>query len=92
MDPLNDLLASSIVVHEMVHYLQAVARGEDALEDGAAFGSIASCKLVVQLEYEAYGVQQRYILQYGSYIPVGLSMRRVACADTSSDEPLNSAE
>ena len=36
LDPEKNLLASSIVVHEMVHYLQSVARGDDAPRNGVA--------------------------------------------------------
>src|SRR3954464_5300857 len=39
MDPQDSLFASSIVVHEMVHYLQGVARGDDVLQGGVAFST-----------------------------------------------------
>src|SRR3954466_10911569 len=59
MDPENSLFASSIVVHEMVHYLQGVARG-DSLGGGAAFHSTPSCNQLVQWEHQAYAVQREY--------------------------------
>lgn len=79
MDPQNSLLAASVVVHEMVHYLQAVARGDDKLKPGAAFGKPPSCRQAVDWEYEAYAAQQKYILAYGVYMPVGVSMLGVTC-------------
>jgi hypothetical protein len=86
LDPENDLLASSVVVHEMVHYLQAVARGDDALKSGAAFGAAPTCQQLVRWEYEAYAVQREYILRYGTYLPVGISMLHAHC-ETSDSEP-----
>jgi hypothetical protein len=82
MDPQNNLFASSIVVHEMVHYLQAVARGDDVLKGGAAFNVQPSCKDIVHWEFEAYAVQREYILRYGTYMPVGTAMTDAHCEDT----------
>jgi hypothetical protein len=79
MDPENNLFASSIVVHEMVHYLQGVARGDDSLNGGAAFTITPSCEQSVHWEYEAYAAQREYILRYGTYLPVGASMLHVHC-------------
>jgi len=81
LDPENNLFASSIVVHEMVHYLQGVARGDDALRSGAAFTVAPSCKQVVRWEREAYSVQREYIMRYGAYLPIGVSMSHVQCED-----------
>jgi hypothetical protein len=86
MDPENSLFASSILVHEMVHYLQGVARGDDALADGAAFNVAPSCEQSVHWEHEAYAVQREYILRYGAYLPVGLSMLHVQC-EHADDRP-----
>jgi hypothetical protein len=79
LDPENNLFASSIVVHEMVHYLQGVARGDDVLKDGAAFSVPPTCQQSMHWEHEAYGVQREYILRYGSYLPVGMSMLHAHC-------------
>ena len=78
LDPQNNLFASSVVVHEMVHYLQGVARG-DAVVGGAAFHVTPSCEQSVHWEREAYGVQREYILRYGAYLPVGRSLVHVHC-------------
>ena len=81
MDPEGNTLAASVLVHEMVHYLQAVDRGDDILSDGAAFGILPTCKQTVQWELQAYGVQKEFLLRYGVYTPVGISMLRVGCGD-----------
>jgi hypothetical protein len=79
LDPENNLFASSIVVHEMVHYLQGVSRGDDELKPGVAFSTQPSCKQSIQWEQQAYAVQREYILRYGAYLPVGASMLHVHC-------------
>ena len=84
LDPEDSLFASSIVVHEMVHYLQAVARGDASLAGGAAFDSVPSCQQFVHWEFEAYAVQREYILRYGTYLPVGGAMRDAHCEDDAA--------
>jgi hypothetical protein len=79
LDPQDNLFASSILVHEMVHYLQGVARGDDALKGGVAFNNAPSCEQSIQWEHEAYAVQREFILRYGAYLPVGASMLHVHC-------------
>lgn len=86
-DPENNLLASSIVVHEMVHYLQAVQHsavsGESLENAGRAYmdGPSLVCQNVIQLERQAYAVQREFLRQYGVYQPVGISMMNVGCED-----------
>ena len=87
LDPEDSLFASSIVVHEMVHYLQAVARGGALLANGAAFDSGPSCQQSVHWEFEAYAVQREYILRYGTYLPVGGAMRDAHCEDDPAAAP-----
>jgi hypothetical protein len=87
LDPENNLFASSIVVHEMVHYLQGVARGDDALRAGAAFSVTPSCKQLVNWEFEAYAVQREYIMRYGTYMPVGSAMLDAHCEDGTLATP-----
>ena len=87
LDPENSLFASSIVVHEMVHYLQGVARGDDVLKPGAAFSATPSCEQSIQWEHEAYAVQREYILRYGAYLPVGSSMLHVHCESAPATPP-----
>lgn len=79
MDPEKDLLAASVIVHEMVHYLQGVARHEGVPGTGAAFGERPFCTEAIEMEREAYAAQREFLLRYGVYQPVGVSMLRVGC-------------
>jgi len=67
-DP-RSLLAASIVVHEFTHYLQAANR------DFAKYG----CTQAIELEREAYNVQNAYIVAYGRYMQVGISLHNTGC-------------
>lgn len=69
LGPEENLLAASIVVHEMVHYLQYQSGGFDAY----------SCSKSIGLEREAYAVQREFLLRYGVYQPVGVNSHRVGC-------------
>lgn len=73
-DP-RSLLAASIVVHEFTHYLQAVNRGF------ARYG----CSEALGLEREAYNVQNAYIVAYGRYMQVGISMQNSGCEGGASE-------
>jgi hypothetical protein len=73
-DP-KSLLAASIIVHEFTHYLQAVHRGF------ARYG----CGEALALEREAYNVQNAYIVAYGRYMQVGVSMQNSGCEGSASE-------
>lgn len=79
-DLLNDgsdprsLLAASIVVHEFVHYLQAVSRRFAPYD----------CNQAMQLEREAYQAQNAYLASYGRFTPVGASMHTANCTGSAS--------
>ncbi|HJU22175.1 MAG TPA: hypothetical protein VJ891_06670 [Casimicrobiaceae bacterium] len=83
-DLLNDgsnarsVLAASIIVHEFVHYLQAVSRHFARYD----------CMQALQLEREAYQAQSAYLMSYGRYLPVGVSMHSASCVGTASDGPI----
>lgn len=80
-DP-KSVLAASIVVHELTHYLQAVNRGF------ARYG----CAEAIKLEREAYNVQNAYIVAYGRYVQVGISMQNSGCEGSASEaDGLNGA-
>lgn len=85
LDPANSLLASSIVVHEMVHYLQSTSRRASAAIAGVSVVQPDSCEDSKQWEYEAYGAQKEFIHRYGRYLPVGISMFTFNC---SGDGPI----
>ena len=52
LDPANNLWDRSIVVHEMVHYLQ---------DRAGAFGAVPTCRRWIEREEEAYAVQRRWL-------------------------------
>lgn len=72
-DP-RSLVAASIVVHEFVHYLQAVHRNFAPYD----------CTQALELEREAYQTQAAYLQSYGRYFPVGVSMHSANCAGSAS--------
>ena len=73
-DP-RSLLAASIIVHEFTHYLQAVNRGFAPYK----------CNEALELEHEAYSVQNAYLVAYGRYMQVGLSMHNAGCTGSASE-------
>jgi hypothetical protein len=88
LNPADDLLASSVIVHEMTHYLQAQAgklehRATAAL-GGSATATSVNCELTIELEREAYAVQQAYLVRYGVYRPIGVSMHAVGCGEDAA--------
>jgi hypothetical protein len=72
LDPQNDLFHSSIVVHEMVHYLQ---------HEAAKLSDVSTCSQALLLEREAYSVQSSYLTRYGVYRPVGAASVSATCQD-----------
>lgn len=74
LNPQDNLLASSVVVHEMVHYLQHQTAAKELPFD---------CVSTIALERQAYGVQREYLLRYGVYQPVGVSMHNVGCEEAA---------
>jgi hypothetical protein len=83
LDPTDSLYASSIVVHEMVHFLQ---------QQFGHFEEGLSCASALSREREAYAVQREFLLRSGVYQPVGASMHAVGCkrshdGDAKSAEP-----
>jgi hypothetical protein len=74
LDPKDSLFASSIIVHEMVHYLQYQSRDES---------KPFNCESTIALEREAYQAQRDFLVRYGVYYPVGASMHSVGCELTA---------
>lgn len=77
LDPVNSLYASSIVVHEMVHFLQ---------QQSGRFEEGFTCASALEREREAYAVQREFLLRSGAYQPVGASMHAVGCEHPHEDE------
>jgi hypothetical protein len=75
----RSLLAASIIVHEFTHYLQAANRHFAPYR----------CEEAIELEHEAYGVQSAYIVSYGRYLQVGVSMHNAGCGGSASEGPVH---
>lgn len=78
LDVENNLFHSSIVVHELVHWLQ-----------GRAGTLLLDCARSVAAEREAYHIQQLYLTAYGSYHPPGMVIPMLRCAPTKATSPGN---
>ena len=70
LDPANSLYESSIVVHEMVHFLQ---------QQSGRFEESVICASALKREREAYAVQREFLLRSGAYQPLGASMHPMGC-------------
>jgi hypothetical protein len=55
LNPENDLFVKSIIVHELVHYLQQEAHGSPG----------HSCEELTRREKEAYAIQWKYLTRHG---------------------------
>ena len=79
LDPRADMLAASVVVHEMVHFLQGRSRQSPSPAKGAAYGEHPDCSNAIEMEREAYAVQGEFLLRNGVYQTVGTSTLGVGC-------------
>lgn len=75
MNPESDLMARSIVVHEMIHYLQEMSNPQP--------GEIYPCTEIIKRERQAYAIQQRYIAAHGAYYPTGIIVNTIHCGADS---------
>jgi hypothetical protein len=71
LDLQNDVVARSVLLHELVHYVQAAAHRFDALSQCAAWHA---------KENEAYQIQNEYLRQQGSAIRQFMPGRINRCA------------
>jgi hypothetical protein len=70
LDPNESMYASSILVHELVHYLQ---------QESGRFEDKYSCETALAMEREAYAVQREFLLRNGAFYPVGASIHAFGC-------------
>ncbi len=83
LDPVTSLYASSIVVHEMVHFLQ---------QQSGRFEEGRSCASAMRREREAYAVQREFLLRSGTFQPIGASMHAVGCESTAQEGNVSADE
>lgn len=69
LDYRDNLFHSSIVLHELVHWLQ-----------GQAGTLLLDCASSIDAEREAYHIQQLYLTAYGAYHPPGMVIPMLRCA------------
>jgi hypothetical protein len=81
LDVENNIVADSIIVHEFIHYLQGVNRNHGKIAVGAAFGEKPGCVAAIEMEREAYRIQNEFLLENGNVNRMGISMLRVSCKD-----------
>jgi hypothetical protein len=75
--PLDDTYSSSVVIHEMVHYLQ---------QESGRWPRPYSCADTIQMEHEAYAAQQEFMVRYGDYRPIGISMHAAGCIPAAAPQ------
>jgi hypothetical protein len=61
LDPVNDMHARSILLHELVHHVQHTR---------ARFGALADCERNRELEREAYWIQNEFLYEHHSPVRV----------------------
>lgn len=79
LDIENNLVSASVLVHEYVHYLQGMNRNNGHVAIGAAFGEKPGCIAAIEMEREAYLIQNLFLLKNGNLNRMGVSMERVSC-------------
>ena len=82
LNPNEDLFASSIIVHEMVHYLQQESR---------KYGQPYTCEALITMEREAYAVQREYFIRYGVYRPISTAMHSMGCELAAHEDDAKAA-
>lgn len=80
MRPEADLFDRSVLLHELVHYVQDLANERAEMEP---------CKRWYFRELEAYAIQKRFLMLVGSPVRVGYSARTVPCDHSPDPEPAN---
>jgi hypothetical protein len=73
MHPETNLFDRSVLLHELVHYVQDLANERGEMEE---------CKRWYYREQEAYAIQKQFLMLVGSPVRVGYSANRSACDET----------
>jgi hypothetical protein len=77
LDPLNVPLDRSILVHELVHYLQEINN---------RYSDLTPCKRWFQREHEAYAVQNQYLYKINANRHVGGMLEPSMCLDDPKEK------
>lgn len=77
LDPINEPLDRSILVHELVHYLQEINH---------RYSELSPCKRWFQREHEAYAVQNQYLYRINANRHVGGMLEPSMCKDNPEEK------
>ena len=80
LDPINVALDRSILVHELVHYLQEINH---------RYSDLTPCKRWFQREQEAYAVQNQYLYKINANRHVGGMLEPSMCLDDPKEKKSN---
>lgn len=80
LDPFNEPLDRSILVHELVHFLQEINQ---------RYSELSPCKRWFQREHEAYAVQNQYLYRINANRHVGGMLEPSMCKDNPEEEKSN---
>jgi len=75
LDPVNDTMDSSVLLHELVHYLQ---------RESGRFGN--DCSAAIDKEREAYATQRSFLAAYGHHAPMFIAIHGLACGNAPSND------
>ena len=74
LDLENNIFHTSVALHELVHWLQG--------KKGAV---LENCEQTIEAEREAYNIQSKFLVEYGTYYPVGRVLPMLRCTDHPSE-------
>lgn len=77
LNPINDMISVSFLLHEMVHSLQHEHKTEDEM-----FGT---CEKLYATEKEAYTAQDAFLKSEGQFFRAGNALRFFLCGDKLRD-------
>ncbi len=77
LDPINTPLDRSILLHELVHYLQEINN---------RYSEMTPCKRWFQREHEAYAVQNQYLYKINANRHVGGMLEPSMCKDNPEEK------
>jgi hypothetical protein len=77
LDPDADVYARSILLHELVHYLQQVS---------GHYEGMSVCQAAILRERQAYQVQNEYLVRHSATPRAGSTLHNVHCLTAAVDE------
>jgi hypothetical protein len=78
LKPLKNLFDRSVLLHEVVHYLQGL-EGSHYVDPADTGDDAQKCRLWYQREREAYAIQEAYLIMVSSPVRAGYFPARAPC-------------